>query len=56
MTTRRSTIIEVAENRSAVLLGLIGQLRKAKVELVRASEHSAAAGAFLIASYSHGCK
>ena len=27
-----------AENRSAVLLGLIGQLRKAKVELVRASE------------------
>jgi len=29
-----------AENRSAVLLGLIGQLRKAKVELVRASEFS----------------
>jgi len=29
-----------AENRSAVLLGLIGQLRKAKVELVRASEIS----------------
>jgi len=29
-----------AENRSAVLLGLIEQLRKAKVELVRASEFS----------------